>query len=67
MTLDKKERAVLKVLVEKELQNVQEDSSQLMISNSPFLNKVALDDPDIAFMKSEKDYEEFLKQLLKKI
>jgi len=67
MTLGKKERAVLKVLVEKELENIQNDSSQLMISNSPFLNKVGLDDSDIAFMKSEKDYEEFLKKLLKNI
>ncbi|MBU1111783.1 MAG: hypothetical protein ABIG93_04925 [archaeon] len=67
MALDKKECAVLKVLVEKELENIQTDSSQLMVSNSPFFNKVALDDSDIAFMKSEKDYEEFLKQLLKKI
>jgi hypothetical protein len=67
MELTKKELSVLKVLVEKELQNLEDDNKKLIISNSPFLNKVALDESDINFMKVEKDYEEFLKGLLKKL
>jgi hypothetical protein len=67
MELTKKELSVLKVLVEKELQNLEDDNKKLIISNSPFFNKVALDESDISFMKVEKDYEEFLKELLKKL
>ena len=65
MTLTKKEVEILKILVEKELENLQQDSKNLLISNSPFFGKVALDDDDLKFIKDEKKYEEFLNKLAK--
>ena len=58
---------VLKVLVQKELDHVTKDAKGLMISNSPFLTKILGDTSDLAFMKSEVAYQEFLKELLQKL
>ncbi|NQV91631.1 hypothetical protein HQ489_04100 [Candidatus Woesearchaeota archaeon] len=67
MTLTKEEMDVLKVLVSKELDHVSKDAEKLMISNSPFLTKVVEDDSDLAFMKSEAEYQKFLENLLTKL
>ncbi len=67
MTLTKKEKAVLQILVGKELNNVKEDSAKLMLSNSPFFGKVDLDDNDIEFIKNEERYIAFLRDLVKKL
>ena len=67
MVLTKKEVEILKVLVGKELENLQQDSKNLLVSNSPFFGKVALDESDLEFIKDEKKYEEFLMKLLKSL
>ncbi|MBT3836265.1 hypothetical protein HOD05_04950 [Candidatus Woesearchaeota archaeon] len=67
MTLTKEEMDVLKVLVEKELDHVSKDADKLMISNSPFLTKIEGDQSDLAFMKSEADYQKFLLGILTKL
>ena len=67
MVLTKKELEILKILVHKELENLQQDNKNLLISNSPFFGKVALDDNDLEFIKDEKKYEEFLNRLLKSL
>ncbi|MBU0457553.1 MAG: hypothetical protein ABH824_03560 [Nanoarchaeota archaeon] len=67
MTLKKEDKDVLKVLVEKELEQVENEGEEIMISNSPFMNKVALDDSDLPFLKSVELYKEFLQKLIKKL
>jgi hypothetical protein len=67
MELAKKEIEVLKALVKQELEEMKKDSQKVMISNSPFLNKEALDDSDLEFLKSGAEYQQFLKQLLNKL
>ena len=67
MELSTKEKSVLKVLVEKELEHVQKDFDRMTISNSPFLTKVTRDDSDLEFMKNETEYIAFLKDLISKL
>ena len=67
MVLNKEDTVVLKILVQKELQMLEEDGEKVMISNSPFLNKVALDDSDVEFLKGAEEYKEFLVELEKKL
>lgn len=67
MELSKKEKAVLQILVGKELNLVKEDSEKLAIVNSPFLGKVALNDSDIEFIKNGQKYLAFLEDLIKKL
>ncbi len=67
MALTKEEMDVLKVLVEKELDHVTKDADKLMMSNSPFLTKVFGEKSNIAFMKSEADYQQFLLGILTKL
>jgi len=67
MTFTKEEQGVLKVLVEKELETIKKEGKNIFFSNSPFLGKVALDDPDVPFLKDELRYQEFLENLLKKL
>lgn len=63
--LTKQENAVLKILLEKELDHVKKDGQGFLISNAPFLSKI--DDPDLPFLKSLKLYKDFLEQLKKKL
>lgn len=65
MPLTKEEKAVLKILVEKELHHVKKDDQGFLISNAPFLGKP--DDPDLPFLKSLKLYKGFLEQLKQKL
>jgi hypothetical protein len=67
MELTKQELETLKLLVKKELEAVKKEGSNLVIANSPFLNKVALDDSDLEFLKSEVQYQQFLDKLLNKL
>ncbi len=67
MTHTKEDKAVLKILVEKELQNVEENGDKVMISNSPFIHKVVQDESDLKFLKNVELYKEFLQQLLKRL
>jgi hypothetical protein len=67
MDLTKQDLATLKILVEKELETIKKEGEQLIIVNSPFLNKVSSDDSDLEFLKSEVKYQQFLEELLKKL
>ena len=67
MTLTKEEMDVLKVLVEKELDHGSKDADKLMNSKSPLLTKIEGDQSDLAFMKSEADYQKFLLGILTKL
>ena len=61
----KKELAVLKILVEREINGMTEDANKILISNSGFLT--AETDDDLSFLKAEDLYTEFLHQLKKKL
>ena len=67
MELTKEERTILKVLIEKELKDIKKQGKEIFISNSPFLNKVTLDDKDLPFLTSELKYQQFIENLLKKL
>ncbi len=65
MTLTKEEMDVLKILVQKELDHVTKDAKKLMISNAPFFGGSGKS--NLPFLKSEVAYQQFLKDLLKKL
>ena len=67
MELNKDEKTILNVLLEKELKDLKEDAGKLLISNSPFLNKVVRDEADLPFLKSAELYKKFLMQFKKKL
>jgi len=63
--LNKKELAVVKMLVTREIDSMNEDASKVLISNSGYIN---LDnDDDLAFLKAQELYMDFLQGLLKKL
>ena len=57
----------MKLLVKKELETVNKEGSEIIMVNSPFLNKEAQDDSDLEFLKSEAKYKQFLEELSKKL
>lgn len=67
MVLTKENKVVLKILVEKEIEQVKKEGKQIFISNSPFLNKIIGDEADLPFLKSEVLYQNYLEVLLKKL
>ncbi len=67
MVFTKDETLILKTLLMKELEHLKKDERQLVIVNSPFLNKIIGDQPDLPFLKSEVLYRQFLEKLLKKL
>ncbi|MEK6899966.1 MAG: hypothetical protein AABX05_02470 [Nanoarchaeota archaeon] len=67
MELTKQEKSVLKVLVEKELTHIKKDGQGFLITNAPFINKMAETETDFLFLKSLKLYKEFLENLQKKL
>jgi hypothetical protein len=68
MTLTNEDMAVLKILVEKELDNLEKDGEEIMIANSPFLSGISrLESGDLGFLKAEKAYQEFLMALKEKL
>ncbi len=67
MEFTKREKVVLGVLVRKELEAMKEDRAALMLSNAPFFGKEGSDESDLAFVKQEHLYEDFLAKLLRKL
>ncbi len=67
MALSRKEKMVLKLLVDKEISSLRKEGKKLFISNSPFITKIAYDAPDIAFLKSKALYQAFLEALKRKL
>ena len=67
MELTTKDKAVLKALVEQELNTVAKEGEEMTISNSPFLGTVIKDVPDLPFIVGEMKYKEFLDNLLIKL
>ena len=67
MGFNKDEMDVLKSLVKKELTDIEKEGENFKVVNSPVLSTIArFRDTDLEFLKSEKMYIEFLKDLLKK-
>lgn len=66
MELNKKEIMVLKTLLKVEIEELAKDSSELKITNSPFLYKVE-EESDLDFLKNKELYNHFLKELLEKL
>tara|TARA_Y100000034_G_C6855813_1_gene388906 strand:- start:538 stop:744 length:207 start_codon:yes stop_codon:yes gene_type:complete len=66
MELNKQEKTILKVLLEKELETVKKQGKAIFTVNSPFLGKVR-PDKDLDFMTSELTYEEFLVSMLARL
>ena len=68
MTLTKEDQEALKILVKKELKEVEEKGEKLLIANSPFLSSLArVHSKDLPFLTSIRLYQEFLEKLLKKL
>lgn len=67
MNLTNDEKAVVKILIEKELEHITKDGNQLVIVNAPFITKVIGDDPDLPFLKSLKLYQKFLQNMHQKL
>tara|TARA_Y100000310_G_scaffold237646_1_gene240938 strand:- start:579 stop:779 length:201 start_codon:yes stop_codon:yes gene_type:complete len=66
MELTTKDKAVLKALVERELQEMKDEKIDFV--NSPVLSSLArFKETDLDFMKTETLYQEFLAQLLNKL
>ena len=60
-SLTKEENAVLKILLEKELNHVKKDGQGFLISNASFLSKT--DDPDLSFLEKLKALPGFLRTI----
>jgi hypothetical protein len=67
MTLTKEDMGVLKVLVQKELEQVKKEGKKMLTSNSPFLGKGALGKSTLPFLKSEVEAVAYLEDLLQKL
>jgi hypothetical protein len=66
MTLTNEDKAVLKALVEKELEEMKKEKVEFV--NSPVLSSISrVTETDIPFIKTKTLYMEFLGQLLKKL
>jgi hypothetical protein len=65
MELNEKEKMVIKTLLQAEIDEIDNESKEITITNSPFLNKIE-DDSDLEFLKNKELYKEFVKELLKK-
>lgn len=69
MELTKNERLALKILVKKEINNIenQEKEFNMIESNATFLSGLMLQDKDIPFLANVEKYHQFLLELEKKI
>ena len=67
MPLTIQEKAVLRILIEKELEHIKKDSKKLMIVNAPFLGKITEEVADFSLLKSEAQYLKLLEELKKKV
>ena len=66
MNLTKEELGMLKLLIVKELERLEEEGKKLLLSNSPFLNQIKLDE-DVEFLKNVAMYKLILENLKKKL
>lgn len=69
MTLTKEDKLALKILVKKELHQIEKEGQKYKIIevNSPALSSLLLKDKDITFLATQKRYHQFLKKLEKKL
>jgi hypothetical protein len=69
MELTKDERLALKLLIKKEIAQVEkeEEDYKIIESNSPFLSSLLLKDKDIPFLATKEKYHQFLLELEKKL
>ena len=67
MNVSKEEKAILKILIEKELHHVKKDGQGFLLTNAPFINQIAPNESDFLFLKSLKLYKDFLEQLKHKL
>ncbi|MBW2963788.1 hypothetical protein KY306_03365 [Candidatus Woesearchaeota archaeon] len=69
MELTQEERLALKILVKKEIAEVEDEEKEYHVleSNSPFLSGLLLKDKDIPFLASKEKYHQFLIELEKKL
>ncbi|MBW2994718.1 hypothetical protein KY312_00050 [Candidatus Woesearchaeota archaeon] len=69
MELTKDERLALKILIKKEIADIEDDEKEYHVveSNATFLSGLMLQDNDIPFLASAEKYHQFLLALEKKI
>jgi|GEM_PF-5163132 len=69
MELTQEERLALKILVKKEIAEIEDEEKEYHVleSNSPFLSGLLLKDKDIPFLASKERYHQFLIELEKKL
>lgn len=69
MELTQEEKLALKVLVKKEIAEIENEEKEyhMIESNSPFLSGLLLKDKDIPFLASKAKYHQFLLELEKKL
>lgn len=69
MELTQEERLALKILVKKEIAEIENEEKDYHVveSNSPFLSGLLLKDKDIPFLASKEKYHQFLLELEKKL
>ena len=67
--LTKQDKLALKILVKKEIDNIEKDEKEFYMieSNATFLSGLMLQDKDIPFLASVEKYHQFLLELEKKI
>ena len=68
MTLTNEDKVILKVLVEKEIENIKEQGEKVLVVNSPFLSSVSRTaSNDLPFLSTTEAYRKFLDDLLKRL
>lgn len=69
MELTKEEKLALKILVKKEIAEIEDNEKDyhMIESNAPFLGSLMLQDKDISFLASQEKYHQFLLELEKKL
>ena len=69
MELTHDERLALKLLVKKEIAQVEKKEKEynFLESNSPFLSSLLMKDKDLAFLATQEKYHQFLLELEKKL
>ena len=63
MALTKQDKEIIKILVNKELEEMKSDAKKLMIINADFITKSKNSPNDLEFIKNEAKYEDILEKL----